>query len=687
MRGRRPNRHTAVVRVLLWQALATVSLLAHADGFYSDELDTVIVTAASADGNAFTVPHGITVITAEQIAASTSSSLADLLSREAGLNLKSFSGSDKNSSIDIRGMGDTAVSNVLVLVDGVRLNEADLSGADLSSVTLAEIDRIEIVRGGGAVRYGDGAVGGVINILTRVPRTGSLRGIVQAETASYDSHALRAQLSGGAGDWRLRASGARALSDGYRQNNTFNRSDGSFEIRHAPSGLALPVEAYARLSVHRDSYGLPGPVSAAAFAGSEADRRASNAPFDGGRTDDRLLTVGALFDFGTTGQFEWLTNWRDRDNVYVIGYSPLLSFQEQASRIESNRRETQFRYTLDFDALGRTHSLGLGAHWQTADYSRRESTGSTFSPLKTGDLEGRGGYLEATLRGKAGWSLTAGARANELESDFRDGAFSETCAVFFPVKSGCTMVYNQTAQTRNTWRNQAYELGLTWQATPERVYFASASRHFRAPNVDELALATTDLRPQRGTTGELGLRTQRRSGTEYALTVFGMRIEDEIYFGPDSLGGGTVNRNYDQPTRRFGGEFQGRWLLTPDIRLSANLAYVRPRFEGADADVPHVPRLTSNARLEWRVSETWRTFASVRHVGKRFDGNDLDNQSWPVLPAYTVYDLAARYTLGDAEWTAAVNNLFDKTYSTTGYSATYYPMPGRNFVLSLRWKL
>lgn len=673
------------------QALAAAWLLggglAHAADPFGDELPTVVVTAASVDGSVFTVPHGMTVITAADIAKSTSSSLSDLLSREAGLNLKSSSGNDKHASIDIRGMGDTAVSNVLVMVDGVRLNESDLSGANLSSIALSEIDRIEILRGGGAVRYGDGAVGGVINILTRSPQSGALRGSVQLETASYDTRALRANLSGGAGDWRLRATASRALSDGYRRNNAFNRSDGSTEIRYAPSGLAIPAEAYVRLSIHQDTYGLPGPVSAAAFSGSESDRRASNAPFDGGSTDDRMLTVGASFDFGAAGLLELLTNWRDRDNPYVIGYSPLLTYMEQASRIESNRRETQLRYSLDFDAFGHTHSLGLGAHGQSADYVRRETIGSSFSPMRNGDLEGRGAYIETTLRGAAGLSVTAGARANELESDYRDGAYAESCAVYFPVKSGCVMVYTQSGQTRNTWRNQAYELGLTWEAAPTRVYFASASRHFRAPNIDELALATTDLRPQRGITAEIGLRAQPRAGAEYAITLFGMRIEDEIYFGPDSTGSGfTLNRNYDLPTRRLGGEFQGRWQLTPAIRLSANLAYVQPRFEGTDADVPHVPRVTANARFEWRTSEALRWFASARYVGKRYDGNDLDNRTYPILPAYAVYDVAARYTIGDVELTAAVNNLLDEVYSTTGYSATYYPMPGRNYALSLLWR-
>ena len=659
---------------------------AYAADSIGDELTTVVVTAASVDGSTFTVPHGMTVITAADIARATSSNLGDLLSREAGLNLKSFSGGDKNASVDIRGMGDTAVSNVLVLVDGVRLNESDLSGADLSSIALSEIDRIEILRGGGAVRYGDGAVGGVINILTRPPATGAIRGSVQLEAASYATRALRANLNGGAGDWRIRATAARALSDGYRQNSAFNRSDGSMEVRYAPSGLPIPAEAYARLSIHEDTYGLPGPVGAAAFAGSESDRRHSNMPFDGGSVDDRRLTVGTSFDFGATGLLELMHTWRDRDNPYVIGYSPLLSRTDQASRIESNRQESQLRYSLDFEALGHTHSLGLGGHWLSADYIRRENGENRLSSSthRIGDLDGKGGYAEITLRGANGLSLNAGIRANRLESHYLDEKYDRVCVSYFP-PSGCVTGYLPQNASENTWNNQAYELGLTWQATPGQVLFTSASRHFRAPNVDELAQAAADLRPQQGVTVEIGWRAQPRPDTEYALTLFGMRIEDEIYYGQDGLGN-SVNRNYDSPTRRLGGEFQSRWRLTPAVGLNANLPYVRPRFEGADADGPLVPRLTANARLEWRAGSALRWFANARYVGKRYDGNDLTNRDFPVLPAYTVYDLAARYAIGDVEFTAAVNNLLDKVYSTTGYSSTYYPMPGRNYALSLLWR-
>ena len=75
----------------------------------------------------------------------------------------------RQQSVDIRGFGETGALNTLVLVDGRRVNEIDLSGVDWSQIPLDQVERIEIVRGPGSVLYGDNAVGGVINIITKRP--------------------------------------------------------------------------------------------------------------------------------------------------------------------------------------------------------------------------------------------------------------------------------------------------------------------------------------------------------------------------------------------------------------------------------------------------------------------------------------------------------------------------------------
>ncbi|MDG2154501.1 MAG: TonB-dependent receptor plug domain-containing protein, partial [Gammaproteobacteria bacterium] len=157
-----------IARALQAAALLCLCVAAHADDVLeaNARIDELIVTGMRAKRLA-ELPRSANVITAEDIALSPSTNIVDLIAREANVQLRSTVGNDKFSGVDIRGQGDTYTSNVLVLVDGIRLNSEDQAGPDYSSLPLEQVERIEVIRGANSVRYGNGAVGGVINIITR----------------------------------------------------------------------------------------------------------------------------------------------------------------------------------------------------------------------------------------------------------------------------------------------------------------------------------------------------------------------------------------------------------------------------------------------------------------------------------------------------------------------------------------
>ena len=122
-------------------------------------LEEVVVTATRDIQEIRKVPANVTVITPEEMKQSNSQTAVDLIRNEVGVVVRDYYGNGKQASVDMRGFGETGPLNTLVLVDGRRVNEIDLSGVDWTQIPIDQVERIEIVRGAGTVLYGDNAVG------------------------------------------------------------------------------------------------------------------------------------------------------------------------------------------------------------------------------------------------------------------------------------------------------------------------------------------------------------------------------------------------------------------------------------------------------------------------------------------------------------------------------------------------
>src|SRR5687767_1802368 len=151
--------------------------------------DAVVVTATRFADSKRNLPVGVTVITADDIRRSATSNLPEILAQYGLLHIRDNSGSP-SQQVDLRGFGATGDQNTLVLVDGLKLSENEQVPAQLTSIPLDSIERIEIVRGSGAVLYGGGASGGTINIITR--GAGARRGYVLGRAGGYGTKEGRA---------------------------------------------------------------------------------------------------------------------------------------------------------------------------------------------------------------------------------------------------------------------------------------------------------------------------------------------------------------------------------------------------------------------------------------------------------------------------------------------------------------
>ncbi len=632
----------------------------------------------------------VTVISAAQIAASPATTLPDLLAREAGLYARDLYGNGgAQATIDMRGFGATGGQNTLVLLDGRRINDIDLSGVEWGVIPLAAIERIEIVRGGGAVLYGAGAVGGVVNIITRSP-AGTERAVdAQVRAGSLDTR--QGQLTGTLSGDRagLVLGGAHFHSDGYRENNEHTTYAAYLDARWFGERSTLSLKA----GLDDQNLELPGArlVDTALDVNElDSDRRGTSTPLDYARRD--AWRAALEWEQRIAGaDFNASLGYRDKQQDSYFDFAGFPDYREVMLDVWS------FTPRVRIPVLSERASLVAGVDWYRWNYAVNISNapsniGQPINQVKA-DQDTRAVYLQLSVSATDRTAITAGWRYERQHLEAHDR--------YDPSAPGG--VFGSAAPAgEQTEREQAWELGLRQALTSAWSATARVGRAFRFATVDEIYEFSPTfsrefqfLAPQTSIGYDVGVE-YRRAGLFARATVFQLDVDDEIHLDAYSSGIGNTNL---PPSRRRGLELEARWQALPSLELAGAYTYLTARFRegevpafGSDVniagnDVPLVPRHVLNVQAAWAFTQGWTLTASAQHVSSQYMDNDEPN-SGTRIPRYTLADLRVDTRFGRWTLTGAVNNLFDEEYfnyavrsqfTPTRYNA--YPLPGRTWWL------
>lgn len=654
------------------------------------------------------LPRSASVINSEDIALSGARNITDLLAQLPNISLKSFSGNSKFTSIDIRGSGDTSVSNVLVLIDGIRVNAADLSGPDFSVLALSQIERIEVIRGGNSVRYGSGASHGVINITTLGAEQG-VNGLVKLEAGNFDTYSQQATVSLASEVQSLTAYASSSKNDGYRAHNDLDSEDFLLDYRaETADRWSINAKSYA----HSDRYQLPGGLDRNALRSGMANRRDGSIKAGvEGKTDDKSHLLKGVFQASETLSVTSAVQFRERKNQFIFGHAFDLTAHDNRNRI--TQRSLFGEFIINWNPLNDIFSLSAGYENQNGDYSR--TTGGqrkNKGKLNSGKLDGEAHYLYSTIKPTYDLTISVGYRNEQSTNRFQQDEYNSdetsslcdtvTQATGFPppfdtitFKRNCPLIINALSRSSNRWSNEAYEANVVYNINDSTNIYSSFSETFRNPNIDELVLSSADLGPQTAERYEAGFKY---AGDRLAIDFgyFYFRTKKEILFRLSS-GSFGLNINSPAPIIRQGGEVQARVILSDTLELNTNLGYT-DALTDQDARVPLVPFVTAAAKVRWQPTDKFNSNISVRHTGARLDGNDNstgDNTSrLENLPSHTVVDASIRFTHaitqvsrnnGELIFSLGVQNLFNEKYSDIAYSNFIYPAASRNYFGSVSY--
>ena len=621
---------------------------------------TVHVTGARFPADAALPAVGATVITADQIRSAGATDVNQAIRKIGGVYGRQSLDGSPDFGLDLRGFGTNSSQNMVILVDGVRMNENELTGPVLSTIPVDTVERIEINRGGSSVLYGEGATGGVINIITRRGAEAGYHGSASLEGGRFDQHDARVSLRHGEGALSFDLAGARQGTDNYRENNAFDQKSvsGGVQWTQGDSRLGLRAESA------RQESRFPGALSLAQF---EADPRQSLTPNDFGSLDsDRVILSGAH----RIGSVELAAELSHRERETMGHYESAFGNSDVVNRSRQTQFSPRLRHLARRDGMLNEFVAGV----DLLKWERTSTFGSAFGTTRNdAQQDSRALYLRDEVRWNDAYNarLAVGARHEVFEKDYADQFAS------VPQES--------SRQSQNAW-----SLEGSIDPVPGLTLHAKAGESYRIPNVDEnsyrSSVAVLDVQTSRDL--EFGA-TVGSEAARVSARLFRHRLRDEIFFDPTLAGGFGINTNLD-PTRRQGVELDGQVDLPANLRLSGQLQHVQAEFtDGPNAgrEMVLVPKNVVTARLAWLPANGHSADIGAQYVSSQRYGSDFDNRCGARIPSYTTIDARYAVKVGAWEFAATGLNLGDRQYFSQAFGCRsgIYPSDGRQLKLSVRY--
>jgi len=589
--------------------------------FYGEE---VVVTTSRLPQLASKSPWDTTVITTQEL--KNFRTVGEALRIVAGVDSIAYGYLGSTNSIRLRGAN---ASQVLILVDGRRINSPTLGMFDMGDLLTDDVEKIEVVRAPLSAIYGSDAVSGVINIITKSPKETERSFSVSA--GSFGTQQYKVFI--GSENYLIVADYLK--SDGFRTNSDYLAKDVFCKLIFPSSFGQLLVDG----SYYDAIKGVPG------LPTSEADPASASTP------NDRQFDKNSMLGIGLKGN---AYNLRAYQSIYDQKYN--WEFFGTTGTSTNQAYRTGIEWQQNFDLVIGKFLYGLEA---------REDRGKTS------------GYSEQIIRNYAAFvqdeaqlgkqcSLVASIRGDKHST--AGTSFNPRVGIVYQPQGNLIIRASAGSSFRAPGLNDLY-----WN--------------------DGVMFGNPSLKPERAVSYDIGLERSFSENSWARVNYFLSTTNDLILWPQvatyeyRAVNMGVVrNEGVEFELVRRLGE-NGKGFINFTYQKALIKEGVDPSMVGGtvvDKITPFTPQSKLNVGV---ILENGSLL--VRSVGERF----VDLQNTLKLPGYTVVDLTLGKKMGNWRVDFAVNNLFDEIYfeaaskipGTT--TALKYPMPGRRYTLGMQWKI
>ena len=601
------------------------------------------------------------IYTAKDISRSGSSSLFNFLSQHTSINILPSYGNKSAPLIDIRGYGiESGYQNVVVTVDGERINNIDMSAQIIGSIPLSSIANIEIIRGSGSIKHGDGAMGGVINITT----SDYIENSIQTSFGSDGLNNNNINLGYKGEKFSIGLSASDDSNDGQSKEDT---QGNKAESTNQYNKLKINIDPTSDLNIKfvssnvRSNLFYVGALTKAEFntdPSQNGGRKYTNYDYNIDRN-----SIGLNYKINPLLNLKMSYFQENRSNHFIPSYS--------SANIVYDYDTEGFNLTLPFEG----EKLTITPGFELLNGQRKDSVGKVTKDNKAY-------YVETEMQVNTKTIISAGARREQV--DYK---------------------YNGSSALATDESLNAYDIGVNYAVNDQLSVFSNYNQAFQAPDVDRFFVGVYAppswalsgrafngfIDPAKSNTLNIGL-TYYTKQNNLSLTSYYSKVEDEIFYNPSSF----LNENIDN-SKKYGLELQNTMQLND--KLSANLTYNYVKAEiGSNAqgltdgnDMPGVPRQMALVNINYQF--VTNGYVSISHAWKEktYIFSDFANSNSQKQPQYNSTDLSFNYGVNNFKMTnkmevfGAITNIFEQKNAVQSYANALYPFNfERTFMAGLK---
>jgi len=610
------------------------------------ELKPLQITSTAIKTDELRSTDAVEIYTSHDIQNAHAQNLYEFLNRQTSVVSMPSYGNSFSQKLDMRGYGiGDGYQNIVVTIDGRKINNIDMSAPLLSSISLSSIEKIEIIKSSGIVIAGDGANAGAINITTK--KNGDKE--LSIYGGSYETYNGSFYFGHSGEKLSVSAKGEVQKSDTERKVKGYEDmqklSNAAFAIRYEPTDQ---LELRASASTLKTDLVYGSFLTLEEY--KDDPKQEGNTNWGASRQKFDIDTLSAGFSYALNEKLSLNTDIsREEKKSNYVTYASIADYNYDSAKLGLNFKDKIFSLSLGVDIFE----------------GKRDSHANAFAIANDAIKENLAYFFMSNFNFHS-HSLKAGIRVEKAKYEYEDAI-------------------NKLSDEHSLF---GAEIGYNYALDEKSSIFLNYANAYQAPDIDRFFnkdwLGNVSFNgfidPMNSDSFTLGYNNIS-SKNKFKISLFYIDLKDEIYYYSDPTYISSKNTNIDR-SHKYGLDLYDKFIFSPSFDLALNYNYVEAKIDKeeqngedyAGKNLPGVSNHNVKATLSYFPISSIIVALTQNYRSKTYAADDFNNNFSQKQDAYVTTDVSAAYTKDNLELFAKINNLFNRKNGLWIEDNAIYPL-------------